>query len=71
MGTEEEDEEGTVIVPTGTTSVFTERLLRNILDLDPGQQAAIRKRTGSIICVASSIGRNGRRMGDRYRAAQG
>ena len=41
MGTEEEDEEGTVIVPTGTTSVFTERLLRNILDLDPGQQVEL------------------------------
>ena len=41
MGTEEEDEEGTVIVPTGTTSVFTERLLRNILDLNPGQQVEL------------------------------
>jgi len=38
LGTTEESEEGTANVPTGTRSVFTERLLREILDLDPGQQ---------------------------------
>ena len=32
VGTEEEDDDGTVIVPDGTKSVFTENLLRNILD---------------------------------------
>ena len=38
LGTCEESDEGTANVPTGTKSVFTERLLREILDLDAGQQ---------------------------------
>ena len=38
VGTEEEEDDGTAIVPSGTRSIFTEGLLRNILDLDPGQQ---------------------------------
>jgi hypothetical protein len=36
VGTEEEDDDGTAIVPSGTRSIFTEGLLRNILDLDAG-----------------------------------
>jgi len=38
IGTDDKDDDGTAIVPNGTRSVFTEGLLRNILDLDPGQQ---------------------------------
>lgn len=41
MGTEVEDDEGTANVPTGTKSVFTERLLREILDLEPCQQVEL------------------------------
>jgi hypothetical protein len=38
MGTVDENEEGTSNVPMGTRPPFTERLLREILDLCPGQQ---------------------------------
>jgi SAM-dependent methyltransferase len=38
LGTDDNDDEGTINVPTGTKSIFTERLLREILDLTPGQQ---------------------------------
>ena len=38
IGTDDKDDDGTAIVPNGTKSVFSEGLLRNILDLDPGQQ---------------------------------
>lgn len=41
MGTEDEDDDGTVNVPNGTKSIFTEGLLRNILDLDSGQQCEL------------------------------
>ena len=41
VGTEEEEDDGTAIVPSGTRSIFTEGLLRNILDLDPGQQVEL------------------------------
>lgn len=37
-GTSNKEDEGTTNVPTGTTSTFTERLLRDILDLTPVQQ---------------------------------
>ena len=36
VGTDTDDDEGTEIVPTGTKSIFTEHLLREILDLDAG-----------------------------------
>ena len=41
VGTEEEDDDGTAIVPSGTRSIFTEGLLRNILDLHPSQQVEL------------------------------
>ena len=41
VGTDDEDDDGTVIVPDGTKSVFTENLLRNIIDLDAGQQVEL------------------------------
>ena len=41
VGTEEEDEDGTAVVPNGTKSIFTEGLLRNILDLHPSQQVEL------------------------------
>lgn len=39
VGTDTDDDEGTEIVPTGTKSIFTERLLREILDLDAGRKS--------------------------------
>lgn len=41
MGTSDKEDEGTTNVPTGTNHVFTERLLRDILDLTPDQQLAL------------------------------
>jgi len=38
IGTDDKDDDGTAIVPNGTRSVFTEGLLRNILDLHADQQ---------------------------------
>jgi hypothetical protein len=38
LGTDDDDDEGTSNVPTGTKSPFTERLLREILDLTAPQQ---------------------------------
>lgn len=43
LGTTEENEEGTANVPTGTKTPFTERLLREILDLSADQQTRLCK----------------------------
>jgi len=53
VGTEEEDDDGTVIVPDGTKSVFTENLLRNILD--PGSRSRMLRRRRSENGVVTAV----------------